>query len=89
MKVDSQAPVSEKSDESSKSKKPIKPFRKVKGKRGRKPKVSQGRRDGGGVHISALTIYLYSFGVSIYTPHKMLGTFGFWVKLYHESRAFK
>lgn len=41
MKVDSQASVPEKQEERSKSKKPIKSFKKVKGKRGRKPKVSQ------------------------------------------------
>lgn len=41
MKVDSQASVPEKQEERSKSKKPVKSFKKVKGKRGRKPKVSQ------------------------------------------------
>lgn len=45
VKVDSQSPVSEKPEECSKSKKSIKPFKKVKGKRGRKPKVSL---EGGG-----------------------------------------
>lgn len=41
VKVDSQASVPEKQEERSKSKKPVKSFKKVKGKRGRKPKVSQ------------------------------------------------
>lgn len=40
MKVDSQASVTDKQEERLKSKKPTKTFKKVKGKRGRKPKVS-------------------------------------------------
>lgn len=41
VKVDSQVSVIEKQEELSKSKKTIKPLKKFKGKRGRKPKVSQ------------------------------------------------
>ncbi len=41
VKVESQASVPEKQEEHSKNKKPVKSFKKVKGKRGRKPKVSQ------------------------------------------------
>lgn len=40
VKVDSQASVTDKQEERLKSKKPTKTFKKVKGKRGRKPKVS-------------------------------------------------
>lgn len=45
VKVDNQASVPDKQEERSKNKKPIKSFKKVKGKRGRKPKVSQLRMD--------------------------------------------
>lgn len=44
VKVDSQATVPDKPAEHSKSKKPVKTPKKVKGKRGRKPKVSRQRR---------------------------------------------
>lgn len=46
MKVDSQASVTDKQEERLKSKKPTKTFKKVKGKRGRKPKVSVPISDG-------------------------------------------
>lgn len=43
MKVDSQASVADKPAEHPKSKKPVKTLKKVKGKRGRKPKVSRNK----------------------------------------------